>query len=205
MRKLLKYGIVTGIYASLYATSLSANEALPDFVYNGYIEKAEIGDRKAMFFLGLLNEQGVAPDASLENAVFWYEKSAEAGNLDGAIAAARIYQAEGNIERAYEMHRIAASLGSSEANFNLGFAHEYGNGLDKDLNLAKEYYRKAAEAGLIIAMRQLGIIYWQGEGEKPDIPSAKTWLEKAAQAGDKASISLLNRLKNADENFEKSE
>ncbi|WP_420547332.1 tetratricopeptide repeat protein [Curvivirga sp.] len=205
MHRLLKLGMATGLLLVSYTHLVSANEELPSFVYNGYVEKAQSGDHKAMFFLGLLNEKGVAPEASLQNAMHWYKKSAEAGSLDGAIAAARLFRADNKLEQAYEMYQIAALLGSSEANYNLGYAHEYGNGLNKDLKLAQKYYQKAAEAGMVIAMRQLGMIYWRGEGGKPDIPSAKIWLEKAAQAGDQTSISLLNQLKNADENFEKSE
>lgn len=47
--------------------------------------------------------------------------------------------------RAAEAYMYAKSQLNAQAMFNLGYMHEYGQGLSFDLNLAKSYYNQAFE------------------------------------------------------------
>ncbi len=49
------------------------------------------------------------------------------------------------MERAASCYNAAARLSNPQAMFNLGYMHEYGIGLKKDLFLAKRYYDNALE------------------------------------------------------------
>lgn len=206
--------IINQLFVGLLALAMShvlgpspvyASEELPSFVYEGYRIKAQKGGVQDMFFLGILNEQGLAPESSTEKALFWYSKSAESGHLDAALSAARIYASQGDEENSFKMQSIAAELGSIEASYNLGLAYEYGLGVSKDLALAIEHYEISAEGGLAIAMRQLAMLYWRGEGSEPNISLSKTWLEKAVTAGDVKAAELLKQLESSDSEFVKTE
>ena len=49
------------------------------------------------------------------------------------------------MERAADAYRRAREKRSAQAMFNLGFMHEHGLGLPRDLHLAKRYYDEALE------------------------------------------------------------
>ena len=50
-----------------------------------------------------------------------------------------------DLERAADAYRRAREKRSAQAMFNLGFMHEHGLGLPRDLHLAKRYYDEALE------------------------------------------------------------
>jgi TPR repeat protein len=49
--------------------------------------------------------------------------------------------------KAFHYHKIAADLGESTAQMNIGVSFEFGHGCTKDYGLAFGYYQKSAEQG----------------------------------------------------------
>jgi hypothetical protein len=71
-------------------------------------------------------------------------------------------------------------------NFNLGLAHETGQGVAKDEAQAVTYYRDAAEHGNSDAQNNLGLMYKDGRGGlAKDDTQAVYWYRKAAAQGSK--------------------
>lgn len=83
-----------------------------------------------------------------------------------------------------------AKNGDRSAQFNLAYAYQTGNGIEKDYDEASRWYRKAAEQGELSAQTNLGIMYSNGIGVEQDYDEALKWWRKAAEQG-KASAEFI--------------
>jgi uncharacterized protein len=87
--------------------------------------------------------------------------------------------------------RARAEKGDAEAQYDLGFKYDFGDGLPKDREQAIEWYRKAAEQGHARAQYRLGWSYQFGEATFRDLSQAVGWYLKAAEQGEpRAEFSL---------------
>ena len=77
----------------------------------------------------------------------------------------------------------AAELGDAEAQHNLGFMYDFGEGIPEDNVQAVYWYTKASEQGYAIAQYRLGIMYNSGEGVAKDDVEAVSWFREAAEQG----------------------
>lgn len=68
-----------------------------------------------------------------------------------------------------------ADAGDVEAQFNVGYAYDSGNGARTSKDKAKKYYQMAAEQGYAEAQNSLGSIYQ----EEKNYIEAKSWYEQA--------------------------
>jgi hypothetical protein len=80
-------------------------------------------------------------------------------------------------------YKRAASLGSSDAAFDIGWLYQKGLGLAADPAQALQWYRRAAEAGHVMAANNLGVLYKNGLGTQRDYAEALRWYRRAAEAG----------------------
>ena len=72
----------------------------------------------------------------------------------------------------------AAQSQSSPALVNLGYLHETGRGVPKDIAKAMSYYRQAAELGNPVALYNLGRSYYTGTNGLPlDWSAARKYLD----------------------------
>jgi localization factor PodJL len=69
------------------------------------------------------------------------------------------------------------------AAYRLGSLYEKGQGLARDVQMARRYYALAAEAGNIKAMHNLAVLYAEGIDGKPDYRQASQLFRKAADRG----------------------
>ena len=76
-----------------------------------------------------------------------------------------------------------AEQGDADAQFNLGFRYDNGEGVPEDDAEAVKWYRKAAEQGYAKAQYNLGLMYDNGEGVPEDDAEAVKWFRKAAEQG----------------------
>ena len=76
-----------------------------------------------------------------------------------------------------------AGAGYASAQFNLGDAYNYGQGVPQDYTKAVAWYRQAAEQGLADAQINLGVMYQLGHGVPQDDAQAAAWYRKAAEQG----------------------
>ena len=77
-----------------------------------------------------------------------------------------------------------AELGDADAQHNLAYCYEYGDGVVQDIDKAIYWYKKAAEQEFVPAQVSLGNIYYYGEGVEQDDEKAMHWFTQAAELGD---------------------
>ena len=151
----------------------------------------------AMVQLGRAYEDGDVLDQDYEQAVRWYRKAAEAGNVRAMNKLGFLYEGWGvdqDYEQAAYWHRQAAEAGDSSAMNNLGYLHQHGRGVVQDHEQAARWYRKAAEAGNAPGMYNLGLLYQHGRGVDQDYEQAARWYRQAAEAGTEYAMNNLGFL-----------
>jgi V8-like Glu-specific endopeptidase len=104
---------------------------------------------------------------------------ATAAELDDAVAAAH----KGDYATALRRLSPLAEKGDARAQFDIGFMHAYGWGVQRNPAEAITWYRKAADQGLPVAQHFLGMAYVNGEGVRPDDAEAARWFARAAAQG----------------------
>ena len=83
-------------------------------------------------------------------------------------------------DKGWELLKVAAFMGSADANYELGLRYREGFGVDPDATAALYHLRQAAELGNLDAMLELGNPFFDEEWVVTDIKEANTWLVKAA-------------------------
>jgi len=104
---------------------------------------------------------------------------AAAAELDEAVTAAR------GGEYATALRRLSplAEKGDARAQFDIGFMHAYGWGVQRNPAEAITWYRKAADQGLAVAQHFLGLAYLNNDGVRCDNAEAARWFARAAAQG----------------------
>jgi tetratricopeptide (TPR) repeat protein len=74
----------------------------------------------------------------------------------------------------------AAQNGDAQAQFNLGYSYDTGQGVEKDEVEAVKWYREAADQNYVDAQCNLGSHYYSGIGVAKDYAEAAKWFRKAA-------------------------
>ena len=88
-----------------------------------------------------------------------------------------------NHTEAVKWYRLSAEQGNASAQLNLGFAYDYGEGVDQDYKEAVRWYRLSAEQGKAFAQAALGFAYRNGHGVTQDYTEAVKWYRPAADQG----------------------
>ena len=124
--------------------------------------RAEQGDARAAFGLGLLYDlgEGVGQDAAA--AYNWYRRAAEAGHVlaefnlgvmcDSGIGTGR------NASEAALWYARAAAHGFARAEYNLAQLYQVGDGVPRNLDMAERWYAAAAGHGLSAAALKLATL-----------------------------------------------
>jgi TPR repeat protein len=82
----------------------------------------------------------------------------------------------------------AAEQGSSNAQYNLGFMYEKGQGTPQDYKKAVKWYKKSAEQGYANAYVNIGSLYFYGRGVIQSKKRAYIWWSIAALNGNSTGI-----------------
>ena len=83
-------------------------------------------------------------------------------------------------EQAVAELRAQAEAGDAEAQFNLAYRYDFGEGVPEDDAEAVRWYRLAAEQEDATAQYNLGVMYMNGRGVPQDDVTAHMWLNLAA-------------------------
>jgi len=100
------------------------------------------------------------------------------------------YQA-GQYSGALRLWQPLADAGDAEAELNIGFLYDAGQGVPADPTRAANWYRRSAEHGHAAAQYNLGMMYAAGRGVIRDTARARYWLELAAGQGLQEARTLL--------------
>ena len=159
-----------------------------------YLRDAEAEDALALYFVGHCHEWGRGVEKStIREAIKWYQKSAERGNVIGQFMAGQrgismlplrnSPARTKSLKESLAWIRKAAEQGHVRAQFELGQNYRIGRGVKKDDVAAAQWYRKASEQGLAIAQIRLGECYQLGKGVETDLMQAIYWFNSAAFHG----------------------
>ncbi len=121
-------------------------------------------------------------------AVDWYIKAFENGDLDAPLKLAVIYR-EGALvacddEKALEYFRKAVELGNTEAMVNLALMYLRGDAVKQDVDEGLSLMEKAAENGNSAAANNMSVFYCDGEYVQKNIDMSISWAIKAMELGD---------------------
>lgn len=150
-------------------------------------QKEWAGSYLEYYINGELYSSGFIVEQNIEEAIKWYEKSADLGFIDAMIALGDLYYSkygvlpiEPNYEKAVEWYEKAAQnlneRNSIDYNYVYGYLAEINLNKLNDYAKALEYYIKVGDAS---AAREIAVMYLGGFGVEQDYAKALEWFEKA--------------------------
>jgi TPR repeat protein len=159
--QILRLSFVSLLLIMAISVNQSANGKTPDV--NDILKSAEQGDPNAQFKVGNMYYHGQGISKNYEQAIKWYWKASEKGDI--------------------KWYQNAAENGNVEAQYILGHMYYRGQGVPRDYNEAAKWYQRAAEGGNTLAQVELGGMYEVGQGVPDNHQQAVKWYEKAAEQG----------------------
>ena len=161
--------------------------AWPDDSLDEIRRQAEmVDDALAQFNLGVVLFTGRDAPRDEAQAVEWFRRAAEQGQVDAQYALGGWYHILGSTPQDYtqaiEWYKRAVEQGHVLANYRLGQMYEEGLGGALDYVQAAEWYLRAAEQGLWLAQLKLGTVYYQGRSVPQDYVQAYKWAYIAEKA-----------------------
>ena len=145
-----------------------------------WLKRAALGEKTiAQCTLGRIYYFGCSELVQDEiEAVSWYKKAAQKGDLQAEILLMGYYMEKDDIENMLIHCKIAAEGGEATAQCLLG---EYYENIEQ-YDLAINWYKKVVEQGDAQAQYQLGMCYFVGKGvEENDDEAVKLFFESASQ------------------------
>ncbi|HGE9192159.1 TPA: tetratricopeptide repeat protein, partial [Escherichia coli] len=156
-------------------------------------DNATTGDSSAQFALGKYEFICV----NIDEGIKWLTKSAEQKNTDAIYFLATAYKGNGipaNNEKYLAYLQQAATLGSSNAQAEIGYLYLIGKELPQNLPDAGVWFKKAAAQGNFAAHFYLGRMYQNGDGVERNMEKARFHLSNAAEGGIEPALKALNEL-----------
>jgi len=124
--------------------------------------KAALGESWAQYNLGYMYENGQGVIQDYKQAVKWYTKSAEQGDVKAQHNLGWMYdKGQGVIQDYKEVvkwFRLASEQGNAPAQIKLGAMYWFGQGVLQDFVMAHMYFNIAAVSGHDRAIKGRGIV-----------------------------------------------
>lgn len=162
-----------------------------------YQAAAAAGSTDGLASIGLLYQYGTGVMESTEEALKWYQKVIDAGDLDGWWLKGNAYWEVGDYDNAVKCYEIVAGEETNcryAAIYNLAQAYHYGEGKQKNIAIALSLYHQSADGGEATAMLTLGDLFAQGEIVCKDEMSAVYWYNMARKAGNEEAEKRIEEL-----------
>lgn len=137
------------------------------------VERAEGGDSIAQLSLAEAYRFGRGTPQNQEQAIKWYIKAAEQGNVEAQASLGTLFEYSGQDKEAVRWYRLAAEQGHSDAQLGLGLAYEEGRGVSQDYKKAAEWFQKAVDGENDLAKMNLAFAYHLGQGVPQDFDKAE--------------------------------
>jgi hypothetical protein len=199
------------LLVGMLAVSGWAEDAKPEPYSPELVKKAETGDAKAQYDLGIYyyNVNGAARNT--KEFLKWWTKSAEHGNAEAQLILGALYlDGEKGVEKdpkyAAMSLRLAAEQGNVRAQSLCGRCYYYGVGVDMDREEGLKWWTKAAEQGDVEAQLLVGDIYFEKSRREQDAMrcrdlwrQAEKWFKNAAEQGNAEAQYRLAMLYHAPE------
>lgn len=128
-------------------------ELLPQDIGTGFellLKATEKNCIPAWYFLGKMFYMGIGVEKDIDAAIYYFEKAVKGKNLFAAYQLGKIYSSEEgyiDMSKAIDYFMIAAQDQNSFTEYQLGKIYLYGNGVEKDYDIAMHYLHLSAEHG----------------------------------------------------------
>lgn len=102
----------------------------------------------AWYYLGKMFYKGIGVIKDIDTAIYYFEKSVKVNNTYAAYSLGKIYSSEDeyiDMNKAIYYFRIAANDNNSFAEYQLSKIYLYGNGVEKNYDIAMHYLNLSAE------------------------------------------------------------
>ena len=110
-------------------------------------------DKDMLFMMAWHNAKGIGTPINEKEAVKWYKKAVEAGNISAATNLGWCYEngfgCEVDYRKAAKYYTISAEHGEALGLNNIGFAYLQGKGVEKDYNKGISFIQKAIQKGRV--------------------------------------------------------
>lgn len=183
--------------AENYIYSSESPEFRKEYAFNLLMSHSQFDEPKIYFLIGKCFDEGIGTQQNYSEAVKWYTKAAEQGNMYAQYSLGVIYYlGDGviqNREKAVEWFKKSAEQGNVYAQNSLGDCYALGEGVEQNYEKAVEWYTKAAEQGNVDAQNALGICYQYGQGVTENSAKAVELYEKAVKQNDGYGCYLLGQ------------
>lgn len=152
-------------------------------------ESAKEGDPMCQHMLGFCLSVGYGCEESPREAIKWWTKAAEHGEICAQRCLGICYCYGETVVRknykkaAYWLERAALQC-DDYSSWLLGECYRFCQGVEKNLETAVSWFVKAAELGYIIAHYSLAVCYHNGEGVVQNRDEAFEHFKAAAEGGD---------------------
>lgn len=148
---------------------------------------ANLGDKDALFELGIIYSGSHDVPTDPELSVDYYKKAIRLGSHRAAANLGYKYEIGDGVgvdrKKALSYYRFAASGNSATGKNNYATFLRYGTETQKDVDLAKKYYLESFKMGNDYAANNLGDMYYYGEFGEPDYQAACQYYEAAVKRG----------------------
>ena len=166
--------------------------------YQGFLQmEQDMADDKLYYRLGSMNLSGTGTDVDLLQAMLYFEKAAELGNVDALYGLGKLYlrkDFEGyDPVKAAEYLEDAAKQEHSYAQYLLGKLLLRGEDIPQDLEAAIQWLEKSAEQDNQYAQYLLGKILLRGDGVEADPKRAVELLERSIEQGNLYAAYFLGK------------
>jgi len=172
---------------SVPATNQPAQVPPADDSIDSLRKKAEAGDAKSQYNLGVCYANGEGVEKDVTEAAKWFRKAADQGFAQAQFQLSAYYYTGTGVQKdiveAVQWTRKAADQGFVQAQLVVGMCYRDGTGVQKDLVEASKWFRMAADQGDATAQFNLGVFYANGTGIRKDVSEAAMWYHKAADQG----------------------
>lgn len=149
---------------------------------------AEQGDARAQDVIARMFMRGRGVQEDDAKGIEWLAKSLRASPGEPAfqVTLGKMYSDDTDqvlkhdYAKAMKLFRQAAAQRNAQADYEIGFLYDFGDGVAKSPAEAMKWFRQSAEKGYSEAQFELGVRYAQGRDAKQDYAEALEWLRKAA-------------------------
>lgn len=135
-------------------------------------------------------------ESNMDKALEWYKQASECGHIGATyeLAMLRKHGENPNEEEAFQLFMKLDAEDHPASLYNIAWAYQSGEGVEKDEKKSFEYYERAALLDHVSSVYALGWCYEHGTGVGKDLKKAIEWYEKADKLGDETAKSALKRL-----------
>ena len=116
--------------------------------FEGYERRIKnVNAALAQYNIGFMYQNGEGVQKDFNQAVKWFEKAADQGDVQAQYSLGMMYLNEKDYKRAPYWFKQASNQGNAQAQYNLGMIYFNGEGVKKDYKRAAEWFSLSCNGG----------------------------------------------------------